>query len=68
MDSNLNKGEWKKLEKDWKDALDNGDEVKVKITPIYDGDSKRPVRFKIKYKIADEEWKVRKFNNTPGGK
>ena len=68
MDSNLNKGEWKKLENDWKDALDDGEEVKVKITPFYEGNSQRPERFKIEYKISDDEWKERKFKNAPGGK
>ncbi|WHX93499.1 DNA/RNA non-specific endonuclease [Peribacillus simplex] len=68
MNGNLNKGEWKKLENTWADALKQGDEVKVKITPNYKGDSQRPVSFDIKYKIGDDEWEIRRFDNVPGGK
>ncbi|WP_243291875.1 T7SS effector LXG polymorphic toxin [Bacillus sp. FJAT-47783] len=67
MNGNLNKGEWKKLENTWANALEYGDEVKVKITPIYKGDSQRPVSFHIKYKIGDDEWEDRRFDNVPGG-
>lgn len=35
MNGNLNKGEWKKLENDWADALDDGEKVQVKIVPLY---------------------------------
>ncbi|MBD1382630.1 T7SS effector LXG polymorphic toxin [Metabacillus arenae] len=68
MNGNLNKGEWKKLENTWADALKQGDEVKVKVTPNYKGDSQRPVSFDIKYKIGDDEWEIRRFDNVPGGK
>jgi hypothetical protein len=67
MDSNLNKGEWKKMENDWNDALDDGEEVKVKITPVYEGDSQRPTRFEINYKIGDSI-KTKFLRNAPGGK
>ncbi|MFM9276543.1 DNA/RNA non-specific endonuclease [Paenibacillus jiagnxiensis] len=68
MNGNLNKGEWKKFENTWADALKQGDEVKVKITPNYKGDSQRPVSFDIKYKIGDNDWEIRQFDNVPGGK
>ncbi|OJT61187.1 T7SS effector LXG polymorphic toxin [Bacillus altitudinis] len=68
MNGNLNKGEWKKLENTWADALQNGDEVKVKITPNYKADSLRPETFDIKYKIGDDEWEIRRFDNVYGGK
>ncbi|MGY3718065.1 DNA/RNA non-specific endonuclease [Sutcliffiella cohnii] len=67
MNGNLNKGEWKKLENTWSDALKHGDEVKVKITPNYKGNSQRPESFNIKYKIGDDEWEIRRFDNVPGG-
>ncbi len=70
MDSNLNKGEWKKLENDWAKALNATppEEVKVKITPVYEGNSKRPTRFIIKQKIGDEDWEPPIFfDNVPGG-
>lgn len=68
MNGNLNKGEWKKLENSWADALRQGDEVKVKITPIYKGDSKRPDSFEIKYKIGEDGWEKKRFDNVQGGK
>ncbi len=42
--------------------------MKVKITPNYSGDSKRPVSFNIKYKIGDDDWEIRRFDNVRGGK
>ncbi|WP_081317864.1 DNA/RNA non-specific endonuclease [Paenibacillus polymyxa] len=68
MNGNLNKGEWKKLENSWADALKQGDEVKVKITPNYKGNSQRPESFDIKYKIGEEDWEFSRFDNVPGGK
>jgi predicted ribonuclease toxin of YeeF-YezG toxin-antitoxin module len=68
MNGNLNKGEWKKLENIWTNAIKEGDEVKVKITPNYLGDSQRPVSFSIKYKIGDDDWEIRRFDNARGGK
>ncbi|WP_244862022.1 DNA/RNA non-specific endonuclease [Siminovitchia terrae] len=68
MNGNLNKGEWKKLENTWANALKQGDGVKVKITPNYKGNSQRPESFNIKYKIGDDEWEIRRFDNVPGGK
>jgi len=69
MDSNLNKGEWKKLENIWKKALESNPpkKVQVKITPIYEGDSQRPVKFKVNYKIGNRRWEEKKFNNSSGG-
>lgn len=58
-----------KLEIEWSNAINNGDEVKVKITPNYGGDSKRPDNFVIRYKIGDEDrWRLKNFDNVPGGK
>ncbi|AZR78087.1 DNA/RNA non-specific endonuclease [Bacillus cereus] len=69
MNSNLNRGEWKKLENEWANALNDGDKVRVKITPNYSGNSKRPDSFVIRYKIGDEDrWRLKNFDNVPGGK
>jgi predicted ribonuclease toxin of YeeF-YezG toxin-antitoxin module len=69
MNGNLNKGEWKKLENDWAKALKAKPpkEVKVKIKPIYDGNSQRPVKFDVKYKIGNK-WDTAILKNKPGGK
>jgi hypothetical protein len=68
MNSNLNRGEWKKLENEWKEELLHNNEVKVKINPKYIGNSNRPDYFKIKYKIGDDPWVEIEFKNRPGGK
>ena len=68
MNSNLNRGAWKKMENNWAEAL-NGippKEVKVDIQPIYDGASKRPEAFKVKYWI-DGKKRTKFFKNEPGG-
>ncbi|MGY5484127.1 DNA/RNA non-specific endonuclease [Paenibacillus sp. ALE2] len=67
MNGNLNKGEWKKVENSWARALEAGEEVKVKIKPIYSGDSQRPVSFEIKYSIDGIMQNPVKFKNIPGG-
>lgn len=70
MNGNLNKGEWKKLENDWAEALKAkpSKEVKVKITPIYEGNSQRPVRFEIEHQIGNRRPELENFKNSPGGK
>jgi len=70
MNGNLNKGEWKILENDWAKALKENPprDVKVKIIPIYEGDSQRPARFEINQKIGNRRWEKVDFKNTPGGK
>ncbi|WP_419883539.1 hypothetical protein ACN6MY_08310 [Peribacillus sp. B-H-3] len=40
----------------------------MKITPNYNGNSQRPEKFDIKYKIGDDEWEIRRFDNEPGGR
>ncbi|MCX7569202.1 DNA/RNA non-specific endonuclease [Tumebacillus sp. DT12] len=68
MNGNLNKGEWKKLENMWAKQLDNGRTVEVQVIPKYFGDSQRPDRFEIKYKIGGGRWSKVDFENVPGGK
>lgn len=55
MDSEFNRhGDFAKLENTLRQAVDNGDEVYVKIEPVYEGDSNRPVGFKVTYTIDGE--------------
>jgi hypothetical protein len=68
MNANLNKGEWKKLENSWANALKEGKKVEVKIEPVYLGDGKRPDGFNVLYKIGKEKSSKVVFNNAPGGK
>ena len=59
----LNNGEWKSMEKKWKDALSEGKKVEVDIQIIYDSNSKRPKRFLVEYKISNEPTVQMIFNN-----
>ena len=54
MNSNLNRGVWKKLENRWAKALRKGKTVKVKIEPIYEGTDIRPNKFDISYSIDNK--------------
>ncbi|MFT8341794.1 MAG: DNA/RNA non-specific endonuclease [Clostridium beijerinckii] len=62
MDSNLNRGDFKKIENLLADALADGKEATLKVEPQYDGDSKRPSSFVVTYSIDGEE-KVVVFSN-----
>ena len=67
MNGNLNKGEWKKLENKWADALKGGKSVKVTVEPVYSGKSVRPESFSIGYSIDGDRLVRKTFLNTPGG-
>ncbi len=66
MNSNLNRGAWKRMENKWADALKEGKDVKVDIQPVYDGASKRPEAFEVQYWI-DGKLHEAAFENIPGG-
>lgn len=63
MSAKLNQGEYKKLENIWAKALNQGDKVEVNISPVYDGNSLRPISFKIEYSINGIEAKPRTLLN-----
>ncbi|WP_163392565.1 DNA/RNA non-specific endonuclease [Enterovibrio norvegicus] len=67
MNGNLNKGEWKKLEIEWADALKDGKVIKVNVMPVYSGESLRPDSFKIEYSINNSRPIIKDFKNSPGG-
>ncbi len=67
MNSNLNRGEWKRMENKWDNALKEGKKVEIDIQPIYKGTSNRPDEFIVKYKVDGRPY-VKQFKNTPGGK
>ncbi len=55
MNRDLNqKGEYRKLEREWEKALKEGKEVHVQIEPEYDDDTKRPSSFFASYNITDK--------------
>lgn len=56
MDSELNRhGDYGKLEADLAKAVENGDDVEVKVEPVYENDSNRPTEFKITVIINGEK-------------
>jgi len=67
MNSNLNRGAFKKLENIWEKALKNGQNVDVKITPKYTGNSARPDSFNIKQTIDGVKKRTYTLKNIPGG-
>ncbi|WP_281278088.1 DNA/RNA non-specific endonuclease [Peribacillus cavernae] len=66
MDSNLNRGAFKTLENAWSKALKQGQEVYVKVRPVFRGDSQRPIRFMIDSTIDGEVF-TKVFQNRSGG-
>ena len=63
MDSVLNRGDWKSMEKSWSAALSEGRKVEVNIEAVYNGKSARPISFEVEYRINNGEWQEKKFKN-----
>lgn len=51
QDANINRNDFKNFENDLASRVRAGDEVKVKIEPIYEGDSRRPTDIVVTYSI-----------------
>ena len=62
QDADINRNDFKNFENELADAVRDGKEVTVKIEPIYDGDSRRPVAIVVTYSIDGKE-SVRVFPN-----
>lgn len=62
MDSNLNRGDYVKLENSLAEAVKDGKDVRLKVEPKYEGDSARPSEFKVSYTI-DGDKEVVVFRN-----
>ena len=63
MNSNLNRGVWKKLENGWAKSLQEGKTVKVKIEPLYEGTDIRPYKFRVSYSIDNKGISYRELYN-----
>jgi hypothetical protein len=64
--SDVNKGEYKKLENEFADAIKRAENVQVKIEVVYEGGSSRPSEIIVNYKIGDGDLEQRIFpNNKP---
>ncbi|OLS38295.1 hypothetical protein BTR22_07365 [Alkalihalophilus pseudofirmus] len=69
MNANINRGEYKKLEYEWANALKKNppETVEVRIEPLYRGDSQRPSMFEIEYKVGNDDWVIKTLRNHIGG-
>ena len=67
MNRNLNKGEWKKIGNEQGAALKENKNVQVDISPVYDGLSKRPSNFEVRYRIDGGRTVTLRLKNSPGG-
>lgn len=55
MDAHLNKSDYKKMENTLADAVKDGADVRLKVEPVYEGDSIRPSEFRATYMIDGEK-------------
>ena len=55
MDAKLNQGDFAKLENTLADAVKNGADVRLKVEPVYEGDSTRPTEFRVSYSVDGEK-------------
>lgn len=62
QDANINRNDYKNFENELAKEVKDGKEVTVKVEPVYDGDSKRPIAVIVTYSIDGEE-SVRVFPN-----
>jgi len=67
MDAKLNQGDFAKLEKTLADAVKDDADVRLKVEPVYEGDSTRPAEFRVSYSI-DGDKNVVVFRNESGAK
>lgn len=54
MDAKLNRGDFAKLENTLADAVKNDADVRMKVEPVYEGDSMRPTEFRVSYSVDGE--------------
>jgi hypothetical protein len=67
MDADLNRKDYYKVESTLAEAVKDGADVRLKVEPIYEGDSTRPSEFRVTYSIdGDRETVV--FRNESGAK
>lgn len=65
MERKLNQVDYAKLEGTLADAVNAGADVRLKVEPVYEGDSYRPSEFRVSYSI-DGDKEVVVFKNRSG--
>ncbi|WP_338635026.1 DNA/RNA non-specific endonuclease [Spirobacillus cienkowskii] len=68
MNKELNGREWLKMEMELNNALKDNKKINFHVKIEYEGNSKRPKRFEVEYKIDGGKAIEHSWNNTPGGK
>lgn len=63
----VNMSSYRKLENDWKRAIQDGKTVDVNVEVEYDGDDLRPSSFSIEYTIDGVEYSKHITNDFLGG-
>lgn len=66
QEATVNRGEYKKMEDEWAEAVAKGEKVQVNIEVKYEDDKKRPSEIDVQYKIGDNDWEERRFKNQQG--
>lgn len=64
MDYDVNHGEYLDIENDWAEELADKNQVDVKITCLYEGESTRPSAFIVKYRVTYKDGSTRIENKT----
>jgi|GEM_PF-1903435 len=65
QNANLNRGEWKSMEMDWKRHVQDGKTINVDIRPRYTGDSVRPSTFVVRYEVDGKMYRKTFINEIP---
>ncbi len=67
LDEMSSRGTFTLMEIRWAKSLKEGDPVQVKISPVYEGNDPRPVRFEILHKTGNGGWVEEELENKAGG-
>jgi DNA/RNA non-specific endonuclease len=67
QDSNLNRGAWNQMEKQWSMAAGEGRQVSINVMANYVGDKMRPESYSVQYWIDGEVQPTVSFQNLRGG-
>lgn len=64
QDAHLNRGDWKAMENEWAENIEEGRDVKVMVEPVYDDKSIRPARFDVVYQVDDQIYQKHFVNKS----
>jgi hypothetical protein len=68
QDSNLNRGAWNRMERQWSIAVESGQQVSINVMANYAGDDNtRPASYSIQYWIDGEIQATLSYQNIRGG-